>query len=94
MNIWTIFAGVFYAYLFTSNQLYSFVYDVEPCTHSLDEYIDYTSSPLESPLSYSDWESNQQQIRQESSNRFLGWVGDQCDSAFNSDCQPSMTYDP
>lgn len=70
--------GVIYACVFFSYKIYAFVYDVEPSTHIINEYIDYTNTTNE-PMSFADW----QQHEDEKVDRFLDRCADEWNSCFD-----------
>ena len=70
--------GVYLACVFASAEIYAFVYDVEPSTHCLDEYLQEMSES-DTPVSLQEWMDLQDQKVE----RALDWFADGCDCALN-----------
>ncbi len=88
---WLIFGG-YCACLFISAEIYSFVYDVEPNTHYINEYMDYhlkTENQDQTPLSLQEWMDRQDQ----KVNDFWYNLGDQCDAVLNPWYEPDWSTD-
>ena len=70
--------GVYLACVFISAEIYAFVYDVEPSTHCIDEYLQEVSD-ADKPISIDEW----MQKQDEKFEAALDWVIDGCDCALN-----------
>lgn len=70
--------GVYFAFVFISAEIYSFVYDVEPSSHCVDEYLQEMSKS-EKVISLNEWMDNQD-IKRDAA---LDWLADEFDCALN-----------
>jgi hypothetical protein len=74
IGIFFIFVGA----LFTIGEIFAFVYDIEPSSHIIDEWLSETSL-TENPPTFQEWMDRQDNKHE----LLLDIVGDECDNALN-----------
>ena len=70
--------GVYLACVFISAEIYAFVFDVEPSSHCIDEYLQEMSE-MDQPISLREWMDRQDEKWENA----LDWAADECDCALN-----------